>query len=90
MAIGGDPENLNRRPSNFERFAHRGSNRLPPDVWILFNGAACRTLCNAACTTGQGERAAALCIKDEDLDRGAPEVNREKCAARGIHCAAAA
>jgi hypothetical protein len=90
VAIGGDSENLNRRPSYFERFADRRSNRLPPDVWILFNGAACRTLCNAACTTGQSEWAAALCIKDEDLDRGAAEVNREECAARGSHCAAAA
>jgi hypothetical protein len=40
MSIRSDPENLNPRPCGRTRFANRRTDRLPPDVWILLNGAA--------------------------------------------------
>ena len=90
MPIGGDSKNLNRRSSDRTRFADRRTDRLPPNVWILLNSAACCIKCHAAGASRQRKWTSALSIKNEDLDRGASQINGEERAALGGHCAATA
>ena len=90
MPIRGDSENLNRRPRGCNRFTDRRTDRLPPNVWILLNGATRSAQRHAARATCQRKRASTLRINDEHFDGGAAEINREECAALRSHCAATA
>jgi hypothetical protein len=85
-----DPKDLSVVSRNCARFIGCMNDRTPPGVRILFGGPALTHHLVRTFLTDQRAWRTALYIRDQHLDRGAAEVNREECAARGSHCAAAA
>jgi hypothetical protein len=90
MPNGRDPKDLSVVSRNCERFIRCMNDRTPPGVRILFGGPALTRHLVRTFLTDQRTWRTAIYIRDQHLDGRAAKVNREKCAAFGSHCAAAA